>query len=209
VVRAAKVAQCASHIVVATTNEPEDQAIVDLAIAEKVEYVRGSTTDVLERFITAKREYAGDVVIRLTGDTPLVDPALIRALVSAFQASDLDYIASDLTPSIPRGTDVEVIGAPALERAAIKARDEDRAHVTSYIYRNPELFRIAGMHWLPRSDDLRYCLDTPEDAELLSAIVRELGDRPPPWQEVVTLLRRRPDLTAINAMVKQKPIDAG
>lgn len=209
VVRAATEAVGLERVVVATTTRTEDDVVTELAKELGVRVSRGSERDVLGRFMHAMDEHGGGAAVRLTADCPLLDPALIRAAVAAFDELDVDYLSTITPRSLPRGLDVEVASAEALRTADAETIGADRAHVTSYLYREPGRFRTAGLTFQPKADDLRVTLDTEADAAALDAIVDELGDRPPPWREVVELLRGRPDIVALNAEVEQKPIDEG
>lgn len=210
VVRVALASQVADRVVVATTTRRDDDAVTDAATALGAEVVRGDEDDVLSRFLLAvEREDDATVVVRLTADCPLLDPALIRACARVFNSLDVDYVSTISPRSLPRGLDVEVAAAGALRRAGREASGADRVHVTPYLYREPGRFKVAGLTFSPPADDLRVTLDTPEDADAIDAIVEELGDRPPAWREVVDLLRRRPDIVALNAEVRQKSLDEG
>lgn len=210
VVRAAALSQAAERVVVATSVAPVDDVVASAATALGVEVHRGSEHDVLSRFIGAlEGRDDATTVVRLTADCPLLDPSLIRGCVGAFAALTTDYLSTVGPRTLPRGLDVEVTTAGALRVADRRASGADRAHVTSFLYREPEQFRVTGVTFAPAADDLRVTLDTPEDARAIEEIVAELGDRPPPWQDVVALLRRRPDIVAMNADVRQRPLSEG
>ena len=210
VIRAARVSEAAEQVVVATTTSRDDDAVADEAVASGAEVVRGDEEDVLSRFLVAIEQEEDEIgVVRLTADCPLLDPTIIRACVRIFEVLDADYVSTISPRSLPRGLDVEVASAGALRRAGREARGADRVHVTSYLYREPGRFEVAGLTFSPSADDLRVTLDTPEDARAMEALVDELGDRPPAWREVVELLRRRPDIVALNAEVRQKSLDEG
>jgi spore coat polysaccharide biosynthesis protein SpsF len=121
----------------------------------------------------------------------------------------VDYVASTLVRSLPRGLDVELATADALRRVSETATGYHRIHVTSGLYTDPDSFRLTGIVVSPAASDLRVTLDTPEDAALIEAVVAELGPDPLPWRDVVGLLRSRPDLVAINAQVEQKRLEEG
>ena len=104
--------------VLATTERAEDDVLVDLAGAEGWPVVRGSTDDLLDRYLEAAAAHDADVIVRITSDCPLVDPAVIDATVAACLASGADYASNTLEPrTFPRGLDVEVMTRAALERA--------------------------------------------------------------------------------------------
>lgn len=210
VVRAARGATQVDEVLVATSTQPGDDPLVPAAAALGAHLVRGSEDDVLSRYVDALTEVPCDAVVRLTADCPLLDPVLIDAVVGAWRASPgHDYVSTVLVRSLPRGLDVELATAAALRRVDVTATARDRVHVTSAIYADPATYRLLGLCVAPPAADLRVTLDTEEDYAALRALVAELGDEPPSWRDVVALLRRRPDIVALNADVEQKPLDAG
>jgi spore coat polysaccharide biosynthesis protein SpsF len=210
VVRAASVAPGVDRVVVATSVDRSDDPIATEALQLGVPIVRGSLDDVLDRFGEVVRRYPCDAVVRLTADCPLIDPALVAQVVALWRADPtLDYVSNTLIRTLPRGLDVALIRRAVLDEQVAYARGVDRVHVTSGLYTDPDRYRCAGVVVRPDAADLRVTLDTAEDAALLDGLVAELGDRPPAWREVVSVLRARPDLVARNAAVAQKPVAAG
>ena len=210
VVRAAQAATRVDEVIVATSTVAGDDAVADLATSLGVPVVRGSEDDVLSRFVAALDAHPADAVVRLTADCPLLDPTLIDAVAGAWAAAPVhDYVSTVLVRCLPRGLDVELVSAQALRAVDRMATGHDRVHVTSALYADPTAYRLLGLCVTPAADDLRVTLDTPEDLVLLRALVAVLPDAPPPWRDVVATLRARPDLVAINAGVRQKPVEAG
>lgn len=209
VVRAAQESGVFDHVVVATSTDSTDDVVADVAAPMGVQVVRGSLGDVLSRFAIALDTLNPDVVVRLTADCPLLDPAIIRLAVSAFDPDELDYLSTTLVRTLPRGLDVEVCSAEALRRAVDHATGVDRVHVTSYLYRQPGRFRVAGLTFEPRGDHYRATLDTVEDARMLEATVAALGDAPPAFATLVEYLDDNPEIASLNQSVQQKPIEAG
>jgi spore coat polysaccharide biosynthesis protein SpsF len=212
VVSAARLSGVCDEIVVATTTDAADDEVAALAPQLDAKVVRGPVDDVLTRFLLAADAVGADdrdAVIRLTADCPLLDPHIVALCGERFVPGRLDYVTTDHDATVAHGFDVEVVAVEALRRIDPRARGADRAHVTSYITFRPDEFRTATVALDPASVDLRITLDEPADAELLDAIVAELGDGARDWRSVVALLRARPDLVAINAHVDVKPIAAG
>lgn len=210
VVRAARAATRIDTVVVATSTLAADDAVADLAASLGVPVVRGSEDDVLSRFVAALDAHPADALVRLTADCPLLDPTLIDAVAGAWAAAPThDYVSTVLVRCLPRGLDVELVKAQALRAVDRTAVGHDRVHVTSGVYADPAAYRLLGVCVTPPADDLRVTLDTRADLALLRALVAELPDAPPLWQDVVALLRGRPDLVAINSGVGQKPLEAG
>lgn len=209
-VRAARAAEGVDEVVVATSDADSDDAVERAGSELGVRVIRGSEDDVLSRFVLALRETGADAVVRLTADCPLADPALISQVVAVWRSDPaLDYVATTLVRTLPRGLDVELASKAALNAADASAEGYHRTHVTSYLYAGPGSFRTMGLVIAPPANDLRVTLDTVPDAEALDAIVAELGDRPPAWRDVVDLLRSRPDIAGINADVQQKALADG
>src|SRR6476619_824388 len=115
VVRAARAARGLDDVIVATSTLPGDDAVADLAASLGAPVVRGSEDDVLSRYVAALDAHPADAVVRLTADCPLLDPALIDAVVAAWRAAPAhDYVSTVLVRSLPRGMDVELVTAAAL-----------------------------------------------------------------------------------------------
>jgi spore coat polysaccharide biosynthesis protein SpsF len=209
-VRAARSATGVDEVVVATSTDPGDDPVAALGEELGVPVVRGSEDDVLSRFVLALESTEADAVVRLTADCPLADPALIDSVIGLWRSDpSLDYTATTLVRTLPRGLAVELASREALLTAHEEAESFHRTHVTSYLYDSKRQFRTMGLVVQPAANDLRVTLDTVEDGEMLDAVVAELGDRPPAWHEVVDLLRARPDLRSINAAVRQKKLADG
>jgi spore coat polysaccharide biosynthesis protein SpsF len=210
VVRAARTASQIDEVIVATSTSVGDDVVADLATSLGIPVVRGSEDDVLSRFVAALDAHSADALVRLTADCPLLDPALIDSVVGAWAASPtLDYVSTVLVRSLPRGMDIELVTARALRAVDRIAVGHDRVHVTSGVYADPTAYRLLGLSVTPPAHDLRVTLDTAADLVVLRALVALLPDAPPEWRDVVAILRRRPDLVAINASVVQKPLEAG
>ena len=210
VVRAARASEALDDLVVATTTEPADDLVVAECEALDVAVHRGSVDDVLGRFLGAIADRDADAVVRFTGDCPLLDPALVAMAAQAWRAAPwLDYISTALPRCLPRGMDVEVVRAATLREVGGTATGYHRTHVTSGVYTDPVRYRLLGLNLHPDSSDLRVTLDTEDDFALIEALVTALGDRPPSLADVVGFLRTRPDVAALNAHVRQKPLVAG
>jgi spore coat polysaccharide biosynthesis protein SpsF len=212
VVAAARDSGVCDEVVVATTTETDDDAVASLASGLGAQVVRGPVDDVLTRYLLAADAVgaaSGDAIVRLTSDCPLLDPRVIALCGKAFAPDLVDYVTTDHDCTVAHGFDVEVASVDALRQIDSLATGADRAHVTSYIACRPREFRLATIGLLPSSVDLRVTLDEPSDADLLDAVVAELGDRANDWRAVVELLHARPDLTSLNAHVGVKPISAG
>jgi spore coat polysaccharide biosynthesis protein SpsF len=207
VVRAAQESGTLDDLVVATTTQAADDAVVSECRRLGVAWHRGPVDDVLTRFVQALEGRKAEAVMRFTADCPLLDPAVIREAASVFRAlPGLDYLSTGLARTLPRGLDVEIVGGPALERADAEATGFHRTHVTSYVYAHPGESRLLGLAYQPVADDLRVTLDTEDDWRLISRVVAEFGDGGVPVRTLVGWLRARPEVRLLNAHVEQKAL---
>jgi spore coat polysaccharide biosynthesis protein SpsF len=210
VLRGCSAARRVDEVVVATSTDPRDDVVEAAARALGVAVVRGSEDDVLSRFLLALDEHPADAVVRVTADCPFVDPDLIDAVIGAWRGvPGLDYVSTVLVRTLPHGLDVELVTADALRRVGQVATGPHRVHVTSGVYTAPDEFAVMGLSFAPDASDLRVTLDTPDDLRMLRGVVAVRGSSLPSRAELVTLLRSRPDLVAINAEVRQKTLAEG
>jgi spore coat polysaccharide biosynthesis protein SpsF len=196
-------------VVIATTLAPGDDPIADYCARNGIACVRGSEDDVLSRYLDAMRLWPSDIVVRITADCPLTDPALIDDVVAALKAdATLDYHSNTLPPRrIPHGLDVEAFRRAVLERAGREAtRADEREHVTPYIHRHPELFRITQAILPKDISGCRLTLDTQADWDLLNLMLTALPSGEFGWQASIALLETHPDWVRINAAITQKSL---
>jgi len=196
-------------IVVATTEKPEDDLIVDEAKYCGAAVFQGSEHDVLSRYYHSAKESSADVIVRITSDCPVIDPEVISTIVRMYKGQHCDYISNTLKRSFPRGLDAEVFSFESLDRAYQNAKHaEQREHVTPFIYQNPSLFKIASYECDHDYSEHRWTLDTSEDFMLIERIYEHLYDENPlfNWHSVLDLVQRYPELPLINAHIEQKKL---
>lgn len=199
-----------NRVVVATTIDPSDDPIEALCRAEGIDVFRGSLPDVLDRYYQAAMQFHADVIVRLTGDCPLIDPALIDDVVEALSAKGADFACNRLPPpfhrTYPIGLDVEACTFAALERAWHEATEKhDREHVLPYLYEMQDRFKVVQLDYIEDLGEMRWTLDTPEDYVLLQEIIKRMENRNDfSWLDVLDLFRQNPALAAINGGVKHK-----
>jgi spore coat polysaccharide biosynthesis protein SpsF len=211
VIRALEAVPRIDEIVVATTTHAKDDVVAQCAANHGATVFRGSEDDVLDRYFQAAREAGADIVLRITADCPFLDAELIDVMIgrSLEAFGNVDYLSNSLERTFPRGFDADVIKFSALERAWREARSAgEREHVTPYIIRHPEIFRLVG-HTRPRdASEYRLTLDTEDDWLLIDAVCKALqcGKRRPSGEELIAFLEARPDIAALNAHVEQKKV---
>jgi spore coat polysaccharide biosynthesis protein SpsF len=209
VARAAR-SRTVQQVVVATTDRPTDDALADFCRRRDIACFRGSENDVLDRYYQAAAAHRAEAVVRVTSDCPLIDPALMDRAVGEFLARqpEIEYVSNSYPrDTFPRGLDMEIIRRDVLERAW----EEDgnpawREHVSPYIYRHPERFRIHGVMNDVDLSAMRWTVDTPEDLELVRRIFAHFGHDRFAWTEVLALMAEHPEWAEGNRHVVQKSI---
>ncbi len=226
-------ARTLDEVLVATSTDASDDAVAAFCASMGIPCARGSLLDVLDRYYQAARQSHAEVVVRVTADCPVIDPALIDQVVDVFREGGFDFACNRLPPpftrSFPIGLDVEVCTMAALERAWREADQPfQREHVMPYLYEgvqmsdrrpfghatlrlatgtSPRGFRIAQLHHEPDYGHYRWTVDTPEDLEFIRQVYARFGGREEfSWQDVLALVQREPALSAINANVRHKTL---
>ena len=158
------------QIIVATSVDAKNDLLV--RHVESLGYVceRGSENDVLERYYQAAKAHNADIVIRITGDCPLVDANLVDIAINDFKDHGVDYLSNTSPATYPDGLDIEVFTMKALERTLKETTSLfDQEHVTPYI-RNSGKFKTHSISYTEDLSDLRWTVDEPVDFEVISNI---------------------------------------
>jgi spore coat polysaccharide biosynthesis protein SpsF len=201
----------AHKVIVATTTNPIDHKIVQYCEDQKISYFIGSEENVLERYYRAAQTFGADVVVRVTSDCPLIDPVIIDKVIDTFvvNSPEYDYVSNVERRTYARGMDVEVMSISCLERIYHQAvLSDEKEHVTLYLHRHPEKFKIGSVTSSEDTSRYRLTLDTLEDYKLIKLILEELY----PFNKAFTLddiiagFKHHPDWEVINGHIKQSPI---
>jgi len=189
------------RLVVATSEDASDDALAKVVRREAIAVHRGPLDDVLARFVGALEAHGpAEHLVRLTGDCPLADPAVIDATIAHVVAAGADY-GSNTPPrrTFPKGLDVEVMTAEALRAAAARAETpEEHEHVTWALHRRPDLYRQAFVSQTADEGDVRWTVDYPHDYAFVAAVYDALyfKDRAFTSDDVRAFVRGRPDLAS-------------
>jgi spore coat polysaccharide biosynthesis protein SpsF len=193
-------AQTIDEVVVATSIAPQDDAIEIFCASQGISCFRGSEDDVLDRYYQAARAFMADVVVRITADCPLHDPRVIDTIVSHFDPARADYVSNTVKRTYPDGLDTEVFSLAALERAWQEATwTSEREHVTPYIWKHPELFRLDQVTQPADLSALRWTVDEPRDLALVREVYRRLDGRDFTMSDVAALVNDDDVLRMVNA----------
>lgn len=187
------------QIIVATSDAPINDPLVNHVRALGYHAYRGSEHDVLDRFYQAAKEADADIVVRITGDCPLIDPGVVDDVISAFISADVDFATNATPPSYPDGLDAEVFSFNALSQAWHNAKQShEREHVTPYLEESG-LFKLLS---LKNEHDLsaeRWTVDEQADLDVIRKVFEHFAPRQDfSWTEVMHLRLEQPELFASN-----------
>lgn len=187
------------QIVLATPQSSENKNLIDHAKNLGFNCHMGSEDDVLDRVFDAAKNFQADIIVRITGDCPLVDPSLVDSMIKEFHDANVDYISNINPPSYPDGLDVEVFNFSSLEKAhKIATNNFDREHVTPFI-RNSGLFKTINIEFEKDLSELRWTLDEKEDLEVINRIFDYFEpDIHFSWHDVLSLFESNPDIFSEN-----------
>jgi spore coat polysaccharide biosynthesis protein SpsF len=211
VIERCRAARLSGTVIVATSTGAADDRIAGFCAERGIECFRGDECDVLDRYYQAMVHAKADVVVRVTSDCPLIDPAVIDAVIGRLiDGIETAAAASNVVRrSFPRGLDVEAVTAAALAAAwHLADSPAQREHVTRFLYERPELFRILSVEQGEDLSGLRWTVDEERDLEFMREIYGRLGPAGSlaGMQEVTAILSRDPALTEINRDVQQKKV---
>jgi spore coat polysaccharide biosynthesis protein SpsF len=202
-------ARMVDRVVVATTDASADDPVEVLCRRRGWACFRGSEGDVLDRYYQAAVEHAAATVVRITGDCPLIDPGEIDRVVREYRSGGpFDYTSNWLPPrTFPRGLDTEAFRFDALGRAW---REDDnpawREHVTQYIRRHPERFRLRAVVDDMDRSAIRWTVDTAEDLELVQTMFEHFGHDRFSWRDALAAYEAHPAWARLNRDVAQKEV---
>jgi len=180
-----------SRLIVATSTKPADDAVDAIAADRGIECFRGSEIDCLDRYYQAAVRAEADTIVRLTADNPFVEGKFVDWVVDEYIHGDTpcDYASPELSGTFPIGMKAEVCSFAALRTAWEEARDAQcREHVTLFLYRNPQRFRVRALSNDSNYGNMRWTVDTPSDLAFARLVFEYFGRYVFPWQSLVKAL---------------------
>ena len=195
--------QGASAVCCAVPAGSSDDIVAREAASCGAMVVRGSETDVLDRYYQAALECRADVVMRITSDCPLVDPYISDQVLALVTEKGAEYACNNIPRSWPHGLDCEAFVFEWLERAAREARLPDqREHVTPFLRSHPDVRRLYLQGPGGCIAKHRWTLDTAEDLLFLRELFARLPDGSASFDYRVPLaiVQGEPELATINTV---------
>jgi len=200
------------EIIVATTMNPRDEPIVNLAAKAGVGCYRGSEDDVLGRIAGLIRAHAVELHVELIGDSPLTDPQIVDEIIGVFLKAEgaYDYVSNGTALTYPSGMEVNVYPGRVLLDAdsRVAADDPMREHVDIHISKNPRFRRhvVAAPPWFQRPNVFLE-VDTEQDFRMMSQLIGhfiEAGQDHFGLAQILDYLDRHPELAALNRDVPRR-----
>jgi len=208
VVERLRLAENVDEVVVATTLNPKDDAIVSFCKDHDINVYRGSEDDVLGRVYETAKAFQADLIVQAGADCPFYDPDLIDTLIEIFLNGKYAYVANDMKLTYPEGVDAHILSMEVLEEIhGLATKPRDRYDVVRYIWDHPEKYPIYNLDAPPELNrpELRLTLDYKEDLTLTRKIFNALYSEKHPFKtkDVIDYLDKFPDLKTINAGCEQ------
>jgi len=197
-----KKSQFIKEIVIATTTKERDQIIREFAERNGLESYAGSEEDVLDRYYQTAKKFGLETIARFSPDCPLIDPHIVDRIIGYYlkNKNRLDFVHGGL--SFPEGVgDTEVFSFAALEKAWLEARlASEREHVTPYIWKNPQLFRIATVENQEDLSHIRLVIDDEKDFQVVAEVFKNLyrENRIFHLKDILDLLSKNSQLLELN-----------
>jgi spore coat polysaccharide biosynthesis protein SpsF len=206
VIMRVKKSEKVSEVVVATSVNKCDSKIVEFCGGMGIRVFRGSEEDVLDRFYRASGPLKTGHVVRVTADCPAIDPKVIDNIIVKHLEKGVDYTSNTIEPTYPDGEDVEVFKVDALEEAWKNAKlSSEREHVTPYITKNPQIFKLLNVTYKTDLSKKRWTLDEERDYMFLGKIFDNLYPLDPFFgiEDVLRFLEENPGVEEINSGIKR------
>lgn len=194
-------------LVVATTTNCEDDTIEKFCNQIHIPVYRGSEDDVLDRYYQCARKFDIENIVRITADCPLHDSSVIDLVIERYRQGNYDYVSNIDPPTYPDGIDVEVFSFQALDSAWRDASlVSEREHVTPYIRKHGDIFKISNVTNKENLSSYRWTLDQAEDFEFIQKIYRKFKESNVDefyMKDIIGLLEKNPELISINSAIKR------
>lgn len=195
-------------VLLATSQNQENDKLVDYTLGKGIKVFRGSEENVLERYNMAAKSVNADMIFRLTGDNPFIEADLIRNIFKFYLKNydQRNYISTGLSKTFPLGISVEAFSYSLLEEALKNSNQPSEfEHVTTYLHQNkPGNIRILKFHNDYNNSHYRLTVDTSEDFELVRCLIEEYNCASKSIKAIIDILDHNPELGQINKDVIQK-----
>jgi spore coat polysaccharide biosynthesis protein SpsF len=175
-------------IVVATSLDFGDDAIEEFCLAQKIKCHRGPLENVARRFVEVSTLEKADAYVRVSGDSPLIDPEIIDQAISIFQTTIVDFVTNTMVRTFPKGQSVEVINSRYFQKLCESMTEPtDQEHVTKMFYKTPEKHRIVSFTSGIDVGQVQMSVDTLDDFEVVEKLIQMSNGHPEGWKKLLSL----------------------
>lgn len=198
-------------VIIATADNEQNLPIINFAEQNGIEYFAGDENDLTNRIYNTAKKFSGNVIVKVGGDCPLVDPGEIDRLVNFYleNSDKYDYVTNTLKPSYPHGLDLEVFPFSTIEKAWNEIKDPFwREWLTIYVREHSESYKMANVEHEKNLSHLRWTVDYEEDFAFVRHVFEKLYPHKKDFlmDDVLGLLEREPWLTEVNNKYKDTRI---
>ena len=189
------------QIILATTQEKNDKILIEIAKQNSIGIFAGDSMDVLNRDYQCALQNNADPIIRITGDCPLIDPDIVEEMLEFYLKNNYDYISNRINPKYPDGLDVEIYSFKTLQMVEQNAKlSSERSLVTTYITKNPKIFKIFSYENQEDLSGHRWTVDEQNDLEFVRKIYSIMKPKTNfSMNEIIEILVKNPELLKINS----------
>ena len=188
-----------NNIIFAIPDDPNEKLLKKILIKSKLNIFEGSKNDVLDRYYNCAKKNKSDIIVRITGDCPLVDTSIVDSLINTLINDKLDFVSNYSPPTFPDGLDVSVCTYNALRKAwNLSTSKPDREHVMNYFIKK-NFFKTKNISYKSNLSAERWTLDWPEDLIVLKKIFNNFKKNYIfSWKEVLKLKKKHPEYFKAN-----------
>ena len=192
------------NIVIATSKNQANKKLINLCKKKKINYYLGTENNVLKRYFYASKEFKADIIVRITGDSILIDPRLVDKIIRIFKINKVDYVSNCEPPTFPDGLDIEVFSKKCLEKTYRQVKkDFDKEHVTTYI-RSSKKFKTINYKSKIDYSNIRWSLDQEEDLEEINLILKHFNPKKYfSWKNILKVTESNKDIFYKNSIIKR------
>lgn len=184
-----KAACMVSHLVVATSIEASDDPVAKFCDSEQIACYRGALNNVAQRFTELAIREGADALVRISGDSPVIDPEIVDTAIGVFRNDDCDLVTNVAERTFPKGQSVEVIRTSSLLHACDAMTEADREHVTSFFYTHRDIYRIVNFRSGEAAGTVQLSVDTAEDFAIMEKLLVACNGRPGNWRQLWDMQR--------------------
>jgi spore coat polysaccharide biosynthesis protein SpsF (cytidylyltransferase family) len=199
------------EVVVLTSNDPSDDVLFAILVDADIPAFRGSLHDVLQRFVDAANFFEATEIIRLTGDCPLIDPAVIDGVIAARREAGADYSSNVDPPTFPDGLDAECFTREALDQAGLEAKTlPEREHVTLWMRSQAAGLQRVNLSALVDCAALRLTVDYPDDLDAVQTLLQRMsGSYTADLYDMLRALAKNPEILHLNLHSRNEGLKLG